>query len=117
MDLELEDFITACRFAQAPDTLFVVEGKNDVRALEAIDIEPVWELDTELYLFVEKVAERFDKVVLLTDLDSEGKRLYKLLKSHCARFGLKVLDAPREALFTTKISQVEGLSNIFSHTQ
>ena len=54
--------------------LVVVEGKKDVRALSKLGINNVRPLKSPLFNEVEEIAEIADEVVLLLDLDKEGKK-------------------------------------------
>jgi 5S rRNA maturation endonuclease (ribonuclease M5) len=62
----------------------IVEGKRDVSALRKIGL--VGEIITlhigsGMYEFCEDIAERFHRVILLTDWDSKGEHLYKTLSA------------------------------------
>ena len=109
MDESLQTFVDALHKADDGKTLLIVEGKNDVKALQQARIDAVKELDTQLYLFCENVAARWKRAVLLTDLDAEGKRLYGKLKGYLTRMGVFIDEGPRDALWNTDLRQVEGL--------
>ncbi|MBN2654744.1 MAG: hypothetical protein JXR79_06485 [Nitrospirae bacterium] len=58
----------------------VVEGRKDVNALRSIGL--VGEIVTihsgkSIYEFAEHIAERFHKIILLTDWDEKGEQLLK----------------------------------------
>ncbi len=51
--------------------------------------------------------------MILTDLDSEGKKLYGKLKKQLSNFGIKIDNELRDLLFKTKLRQIEGMKNYF----
>ena len=63
----------------------IVEGKRDVSALRKIGL--VGEIiplhgGRGIYEFCEDIAERFHRVVLLTDWDNKGEQLFKTVAAH-----------------------------------
>ncbi len=96
-------------------TLVVVEGVKDKRALESFGIKNIFTLKKPLYAVVEEIASAEKEVVLLTDLDEEGKKLYHQLSRDLQKHGVKVDNRLREFLFTTKLRHVEGLATYLSH--
>jgi len=89
--------------------LVIVEGKKDKAALEEIGVINITAIDRKpLYSFIESIEA--EEVVILTDLDTEGKKLYHTLKQGLQAKGVKVDTYFREYLFkNSKISQIEGL--------
>lgn len=86
----------------------IVEGKRDRAALKALGFTDIHELDAALF----HVVERFGKgarIQILTDLDSEGKKLYRKLSSDLRQRGVFIDDELRELLFKTQLRQIEGL--------
>ena len=110
MEESLSEFLDTLREADDGETCFVVEGKRDAEALDRLHVQDVREVDTNLYLFSERLAEDYGKAAILTDLDKEGKKLYGKLRGYLARLGVRLNDAPRDALWQTGLRQVEGLS-------
>lgn len=105
----LEDFLESLHAADDGSTCFVVEGKRDVLALVDEGVSCVREIDTSVYLFCERIAKEYERVVILTDLDSEGKKLHAMMKECFSHMGIFVDEKPRELLFKTGLRQVEGL--------
>ena len=102
------------------EKIIIVEGLNDKKALAEVGVpdHKIMPLDTELYLFSEKVAERTKRAVILTDLDKEGKRIYRKLKSFLTRNGVEVDNYFREFLFkNSDLSHIEGISTYFTHLE
>ncbi len=93
------------------DLLVVVEGLKDKRALEELGIVRIFFLKKPLFAAVEEIAEHEKEVVLLTDLDVEGKKLYHRLSVDLQKHGVKINNKLREFLFKTKLSHIEGLTS------
>jgi len=89
--------------------LIIVEGKKDKAALEKLGITNVVAiLRKPLFSFIENIGA--GEVVILTDLDPAGKKLYSILKQGLQEKGVKIDTYFREYLLkSSKISQIEGL--------
>jgi len=88
----------------------IVEGKKDRASLLKLGITSIIVLDKALYAVIESIDSK--EVVLLTDLDPEGRKLYHKLKSWLVPRGVKIDDNLRQLLFKAKTSHVEGLHRI-----
>jgi 5S rRNA maturation endonuclease (ribonuclease M5) len=95
--------------------LIIVEGKKDKNALNSLNIKNIFVLNNKpLYQVVEEVAELVDEAVILTDLDSEGKKLYSMLREYLERNGVKIDKQFREFLMkNTKITCIESIEKSF----
>lgn len=113
MKSELELFRELIQYLQSLSCPIVVEGPKDVASLEAFGISNSHPLTKFLESEAEQIAQSSKEVVILTDLDPRGKRIYSVLSKLFTRMGVRVLDKPRELLFQTKLRQVEGLYNRF----
>ncbi len=111
MDEESEQINELLDEIQREGLLVIVEGLKDKRALEGLGIVRVFSLNKPLYAAVEEVAAKEKEIVLLTDLDEEGKKLYHRLSIDLQRHGVKVNNKLREFLFTTKLRHIEGLTS------
>lgn len=101
---------------KASNKQMIVEGKNDKKALVDIGIkkEKITELDRPLFEVIELVAKDHKEVILLTDKDVEGKKLYSELKKGFQDLGVKIDHEFREFLFNeTPLSHIEGISTYF----
>ncbi|MFA5887839.1 MAG: hypothetical protein WC852_03970 [Candidatus Nanoarchaeia archaeon] len=95
---------------KAENTLIIVEGSNDRKALNELGLSNIIILkDKPLYKLVESIEEK--QVAVLTDLDEEGKKLYHELKQEFSQRGVMINDKLRLLLFKTQLRQIEGLSN------
>lgn len=91
--------------------LIIVEGKKDYSALKTLGIKNIIAINRKpLYKFIEEINRK--EVIILTDLDREGKKLYSILKHNLQKSGIKIDNYFREYLFkNSKITQIEGLAN------
>ena len=89
----------------------IVEGKKDRAALCRRGIKNIYSIDSKpLFAVIESVAKKEKDVLVLTDLDREGKRIYSVLSSGLQGLGVRVDNYFREFLFRkTKIRQIEGV--------
>ena len=91
--------------------LIIVEGKKDKAALEKLGLSKIVVLNGPIYVFAENVSKVHEDVIILTDLDREGKRLYSKLKDELSKRGVKIDDSFRKFLFKeTNLRQIEGLA-------
>ena len=111
---DLDSFISELK---KTSKLIIVEGKKDKKALEEFGIKNIITLKQALYKTVEEISSKNKEVIILTDLDKEGKELYGKLNSELQRFGVKVDKKFREFLFkNTTLRQIEGISKYMEHT-
>jgi 5S rRNA maturation endonuclease (ribonuclease M5) len=90
-------------------SLVIVEGKKDKVALEELGFNNIIILDKPLYEIIEQVNVK--RVILLTDLDKEGRNLYSKLKKELDKRGVVVDNRLRNLLFKTELRQIEGLTS------
>ena len=98
------------------DLPVLVEGKNDKIALEKLGFVSVFYLDSPLFSVVE-FLERYDEIVLFTDLDKEGDKLFKSLKHDFLQKGVRVNEKGRKALAKTPVRQVEELGKYLKNKE
>jgi len=93
------------------DKLIIVEGKKDKAALEELGIKNIVILRNAIYKDVENIVNNGDKeIVILTDLDKMGKKLYARLKRDLTERGITIDNYFREFLFKhTRLRQIEGI--------
>lgn len=97
--------------------LVVIEGIKDKRSLESFGIKNILTLNKALYAVVEEIAATAKEVVLLTDLDNEGKKLYSVLSRDLQKHGVKIDNRLRELLFKTPLRHLEGLQAFLARAQ
>jgi len=93
------------------DSLIIVEGKKDKEALNKLGIYNIETLGGRpIFKLVEDIALKAKRVIILTDLDKEGKLFYHQIKHHLQRKNILVEDGFRHFLFKkTNISYIESL--------
>lgn len=104
---ELMEFLEELKLSDKP---IIVEGNKDKNALQSFGINNIFVLKKPLHEVIEEIAEKHKEVILLTDLDREGKQLYGKLNSGFQKYGVKVDNKFRNFLLkNTKLRQIEGL--------
>ena len=95
--------------------LIIVEGKKDKNALNYLGITNIFVLNNKpLYKVVEDAAKLSKEIIILTDLDSEGRKLYSILKIDLQKHGVKIDNEFREFLIrNTEMSCIEGIKKLF----
>lgn len=87
----------------------LVEGPRDVRSLEKLGFLNIVRLDKPLFAMVEQL-EGEEELLILTDLDDQGRKLYKYFYDEFARRGVRVNNRLRLLIFQTPIRHIEGLA-------
>lgn len=107
----LDDWAKALR---SSNKLILVEGRRDKEALENMGITNVQTVAQKpLFKTVEEIASLTKGVVILTDLDKEGRKYYAYLRHHMQKKGVKVDRKFREFLFAnTKITHIESMKKL-----
>jgi len=102
----------------AEEKTFIVEGKFDKEALLELGVREssivvLHQSNTSLELFAERWGGK--NVVILTDLDREGKKIYVTLKDALIRHGAKIDRYYREWIqeYTT-VKQIEDLATFLT---
>lgn len=93
--------------------VFIVEGKNDKKALEHFNIKNILEISgKQLDRVADIVKNKWESAVILTDYDEEGMRQYDRLKKLLTTNGIKINDEIRRGLkrvfFINKIEELNG---------
>ncbi len=95
----------------------IVEGKNDKESLIRLGLEKerVITFGMPAYKLAELIAgKKAKKVIILTDLDKEGKKIYAKLKENLNRLGIQEDRYFRETLSKeSRLSHIEGAYNYF----
>ncbi|MBI4450741.1 toprim domain-containing protein [Candidatus Woesearchaeota archaeon] len=109
--MEIEELIAMLEKAVHEDLLFIVEGMKDKASLEALGVGNLITLHGRpLFEVVESVSSK--RVIVLTDLDAEGKKLYSFIAKELSRRGVIVDNTIRNWLFrNTALRHVEGLAS------
>ena len=108
MSEELLSELEKLKLSEKP---IIVEGKKDKEALKKLGITKTFTIKEPLFKLCENISKKHKEVIILTDLDKEGKRLYSKLKENLERNGVKVDDHFRRFLFKeTRLTQIEGIN-------
>jgi len=101
----LEDFLDSL------NNPIIVEGKNDKAALEKLGVqEHIIELNKGIPLFrIVEALQDYDMIIILTDMDQEGKIIRKKLIHLFNDYGIREDVKPRELFARLRLSHVEGL--------
>lgn len=103
------------------NSLVIVEGKKDRVALQNIGISNIFVINENgksIYEKIEQISQCKDKeVILLTDIDKEGKKIYMLMKKHLSQMNVKMNNKIRELMIKLKISHIEGLDSFIKNYQ
>ncbi len=81
----------------------IVEGKKDESALRAIGVKgKIFRISSgmPLFKFCEDISERYSSVIILTDLDKEGERLFKKLRNYLVQMGVKINETFRKDILS-----------------
>lgn len=96
------------------NSLTIVEGKNDKKALESFGFSNILILDKALFAVVEEINSK--EVMILTDLDAHGKKLYGYFFRECSLRGITVNNQVRDLLHCSQLRQIEGLRRYVERT-
>ena len=84
------------------------KAKQAKKTLEDLGISKLITISNSSLLIIEDIKEK--EVVILTDLDQHGKKLYSKLRHILQKRGIKIDSKFREFLFKkTRISHIEGI--------
>ena len=115
MNKLFDELLTEIKKLKQENLLIIVEGNNDKISLEKLGLHNVYSINKRAMYKIIDDAKEYEEVIILTDLDNEGKKLYKVLSVKLNELGVKVNNKFRHFLFKhTSVRQVEGL---FSYMQ
>ena len=87
--------------------LILVEGRKDEINLKKLGVKnKIITVSNKPLTFIEHIIE---DVIILTDLDFHGRKLYSILRHNLQKRGIKIDKTFREFLFKQKISHIEGI--------
>lgn len=96
------------------NSLVIVEGVKDKRSLAEFGIMRVKTLTKPLFEIVEEIASTEKEIVLLVDLDAEGRKIYHSLSTDLQKHAVKINNKLRELLYKTPLRHIEGLASYLS---
>ena len=108
--MDIENLKEEIRKLEEKGIPVIVEGKKDKRAMESLGLRNILMLDGRpLFDICESIQAK--EVAILTDLDTEGRKLYSSIYKTLVRRGIKVDNKLRLMLFKAKLSHIEGLDS------
>lgn len=105
----MDDWIEALNESELP---IIVEGRKDKTALKNIGVKNkiLIYYGAPRYKLIEHIAKHYKKVIILTDNDKEGKKLYGVMSGELSRYGVAVDKKFREYIQKeTTLNQIEGI--------
>ncbi|RTZ70069.1 MAG: topoisomerase [Aquificaceae bacterium] len=103
------EFITLLR-KKSESIPVIVEGKNDEKLLRRFGIKNIYTLSGKNYFdLVEQLGEQTHEVILLTDVDPQGEKIFKKLSQILEGFNVRVDSSFREYLKKLGVKEVEEL--------
>ena len=108
-----EDFIREIEQLKINNRLIIVEGKKDAAALQLFGIDNIMQLSKKsIPSLIDDISSAEKEIIILTDLDKEGKKLYGKLNSGLQKQGVKINNRLRNFLYReTKLRNIEGLKH------
>lgn len=97
-------------FLESIDCPVIVEGQKDADALARLGIEDIIILNKgQTMLETVEALQDLKEVIILTDMDRQGKILRKKLLRLLPQYGIHEKRRPRELFAQLRLSHVEGL--------
>ncbi|OLS31526.1 MAG: Ribonuclease M5 [Candidatus Heimdallarchaeota archaeon AB_125] len=97
------------------NSVIIVEGKNDQKALEFWNIQtPIEPITHPWFEFIDFIMNKYSKdvqIILLLDADPQGKEYVKKLKTEFRQFGYKVNTGFWIKIQRFHITCIEGLDS------
>ncbi|MEM3373815.1 MAG: toprim domain-containing protein [Candidatus Woesearchaeota archaeon] len=119
--IEKEEIINEIEKIKTEDLLIIVEGKKDKKSLINLGIKEnnILTIKKDIFSFTQEINIKLLKkkeknkkeIVILTDLDKEGKKLYSKIKENIEKEHIKVNNKLREMLLKSELKQIEGLNS------
>jgi 5S rRNA maturation endonuclease (ribonuclease M5) len=106
------EFLTLLR-EKSQKVPVIVEGKNDEKILKRFGIKNIYTLSGKNYFdLVEELPENTEEVILLTDVDPQGEKIFKKLSEVLEKYNIKADGSFRKYLKELGIFEVEQLREI-----
>lgn len=106
--------------AKSDNSLIIVEGKRDKISLHNLGLNNIFvinESGKSISEKIEDISEKHREVVILTDIDKEGKKIYFLMKKAFPQMNARINNRIRDLLIKLKVSHVEGLDSFINNYQ
>jgi len=109
MQRNFKDWINKLR-EDSKKTFVIVEGKRDKEVLKKFGVKNILELSGKRFADIPDFLEgKAEEVILLTDLDPQGEKIYRKIKELLLTQGFSVREDFREFLREKGIIHIEDL--------
>ncbi len=106
----MEEILKEIEKIRKNNFLIIAEGKKDISALKILGLKNVISLKNKpLFEVIEEIRSK--DIVILTDLDTEGRKIFSKLRCGLQKNGIRVHNKLRNLLFKTKLRNIEGLDS------
>jgi len=96
-------------FSSTDGVVILVEGKNDSNKLKELGVKNVYPLKGKRFYDVLEELENSSMVVILTDLDKQGEKIFQKMSTILQREGIPVDNLFRKALKKFEIKHIEDI--------
>ncbi len=90
-------------------TVIVVEGKRDAQKLQKLGIKNIYQIKGKRFYDILEDLENSSYVVILTDLDKQGEKMFSRLKYILEREGIPTDGRFRQMLKKSGIKHIEDI--------
>ncbi len=90
-------------------TVIIVEGKRDAQKLHKLGIKNVYQIKGKRFYDILEEIENFSYIVILTDLDKQGEKMFSKLKYILEREGIPTDGRFRQMLKKLGIKHIEDI--------
>ena len=105
---EIMKFSEEIKKLRDSNRLIIVEGKKDQESMNKLGLDNVITINKPIFKIIDSINEK--EVVLLTDLDKTGRKLYSELKHNLQKKGIKIDNNFRNFLIKeTRLTNIEGI--------
>ncbi|NPA58830.1 MAG: toprim domain-containing protein [Aquificae bacterium] len=106
----LENWIERLKnISKSEGVVILVEGKNDAEKLKKLGIKNIYPIKGKRFYDILEELENSSMVVVLTDLDKQGKKISDRLSGMLQREGIPVDNLFRQGLERFEIKHVEDI--------
>ena len=95
--------------SQREGAVIVVEGKKDAQKLQKLGIKNVYQIKGKRFYDILEELENFSYVVILTDLDKQGEKIFSKLRFILEREGIPTDGRFRQMLKELGIKHIEDI--------
>ncbi|MBI2668722.1 toprim domain-containing protein [Candidatus Woesearchaeota archaeon] len=113
MNTLIPELLALLKEVQEQETPIIVEGINDKNSLEKLGLANILLLNKPVYELIEQFPR--NEVIILTDFDQAGKKLYAKINHECSQRGIRVNNQLRH--FLMRETGVKHIEHLYSFIQ